>query len=170
MGESRNSYRVLVGRPEGKRPLGRPRRRWEDNIKIDLREVEYDDKDWINLAQDRDQWRAYVRTAMNLRSGRRKNDAETDQKEEKELVGSLAEKKLLTEECTRTNGDGRRYQIKNDMDHRRAIRWHHGVPNFNDDVTDAPPVPSAFRGGGSLHQPPSVNLIGSCIGREFADE
>ncbi|KAJ4450895.1 hypothetical protein ANN_02328 [Periplaneta americana] len=67
MGESRNAYRVLVGRPEGKRPLGRPRRRWEDNIKMDLREVRYDDRDWINLAQDRDQWRAYVRAAMNLR-------------------------------------------------------------------------------------------------------
>ncbi|KAJ4437329.1 hypothetical protein ANN_17467 [Periplaneta americana] len=67
MGESRNAYRVLVGRPEGKRPLGRPRRRWEDNIKMDLREVEYDDKNWINLAQDRDHWRAYVRAAMNLR-------------------------------------------------------------------------------------------------------
>ncbi|KAJ4449015.1 hypothetical protein ANN_00409 [Periplaneta americana] len=67
MGESRNAYRVLVGRPEGKRPLGRPRRRWEDNIKMDLREVGYDDRDWINLAQDRDQWRAYVTAAMNLR-------------------------------------------------------------------------------------------------------
>ncbi|KAJ4433939.1 hypothetical protein ANN_16258 [Periplaneta americana] len=67
MGESRNAYRVLVGRPEGKIPLGRPRRRWEDNIKMDLREVGYDDRDWINLAQDRDQWRAYVREAMNLR-------------------------------------------------------------------------------------------------------
>ncbi|KAJ4445072.1 hypothetical protein ANN_06871 [Periplaneta americana] len=67
MGESRNAYRVLVGRPEGKRPLGRPRRRWEDNIKMDLREVGYDDRDWINLAQDRDRWWAYVRAAMNLR-------------------------------------------------------------------------------------------------------
>ncbi|KAJ4438682.1 hypothetical protein ANN_14629 [Periplaneta americana] len=67
MGESRNAYRVLVGRPEGKRPLGRPRRRWEDNIKMDLREVGYADREWINLAQDRDQWRAYVRAAMNLR-------------------------------------------------------------------------------------------------------
>ncbi|KAJ4447635.1 hypothetical protein ANN_09642 [Periplaneta americana] len=66
MGESRNAYNVLVGRPEGKRPLGRPRRRWED-IKMDLREVGYDDRDWINLAQDRDRWRAYVRAAMNLR-------------------------------------------------------------------------------------------------------
>ncbi|KAJ4437913.1 hypothetical protein ANN_13852 [Periplaneta americana] len=68
--EERNAYRVLVGRPEGKRPLGRPRRRWEDNIKMDLREVGYDDRDWINLAQDRDQWRAYVRVAMNLRLSR----------------------------------------------------------------------------------------------------
>ncbi|KAJ4435036.1 hypothetical protein ANN_23609 [Periplaneta americana] len=67
MGESRYAYRVLVGRPEGRRPLGRPRRRWEDNIKMDLREVGYDGRDWINLAQDRDQWRAYVRAAMNLR-------------------------------------------------------------------------------------------------------
>ncbi|KAJ4435442.1 hypothetical protein ANN_18057 [Periplaneta americana] len=67
MGESRNAYRVLVRRSEGKIPLGRPRRRWEDNIKMDLREVGYDDRDWINLAQDRDQWRAYVRAAMNLR-------------------------------------------------------------------------------------------------------
>ncbi|KAJ4427651.1 hypothetical protein ANN_25299 [Periplaneta americana] len=67
MGESRNAYRVLVGRPAGKRPLGRPRRRWEDNIKMDLREVGYDGRDWINLAQDRDRWRAYVVAAMNLR-------------------------------------------------------------------------------------------------------
>ena len=67
MGESRKAYRVLVGRPGGKRPLGRPRRRWEDNIKMDLREVGYDGGDWINLAQDRDRWRAYVRAAMNLR-------------------------------------------------------------------------------------------------------
>ncbi|KAJ4446909.1 hypothetical protein ANN_13610 [Periplaneta americana] len=59
MGESRNAYRVLVGRPERERPLGRPRRRWEDNIVMDLREVGYDDRDWINLAQDRNQWRAY---------------------------------------------------------------------------------------------------------------
>ncbi|KAJ4431356.1 hypothetical protein ANN_19953 [Periplaneta americana] len=66
MGESRNAYRVLVGRPEGKIPLGRSRLRWEDNIKMDLREVGYDDR-WINLAQDRDRWRAYVRAAMNLR-------------------------------------------------------------------------------------------------------
>ncbi|KAJ4434334.1 hypothetical protein ANN_22891 [Periplaneta americana] len=67
MSKSRNAYGVLVGRPEGKRPLGRSRRRWEDNIKMDLREVGYDDRDWINLAQDRDRWWAYVRAAMNLR-------------------------------------------------------------------------------------------------------
>ncbi|KAJ4450686.1 hypothetical protein ANN_02115 [Periplaneta americana] len=66
MGESRNAYRVLDGRPQGKRPLGRSRRRWEDNIKMDLREVGHDDRDWINLAQDRDQWRAYVRAAMAI--------------------------------------------------------------------------------------------------------
>ncbi|KAJ4432334.1 hypothetical protein ANN_20953 [Periplaneta americana] len=66
MGESRNPYTVLVGKPEGKRSLGRPRRRWEDNIKMDLREVGYDDREWINLAQDRDQWRAFVRAVMNL--------------------------------------------------------------------------------------------------------
>ncbi|KAJ4451097.1 hypothetical protein ANN_02536 [Periplaneta americana] len=71
MGESRNAYSVLVGRAEGTRPLGRPRCRWEDNIKMDLREVGYDDREWINLAQDRDQWRAYVRVAMNLRVPRR---------------------------------------------------------------------------------------------------
>ncbi|KAJ4445793.1 hypothetical protein ANN_12478 [Periplaneta americana] len=63
MGESRNAYRVLVGRLERKGPLGRPRRRWEDNIKMDLRELGYDDREWINLAQDR----AFVRAAMNLR-------------------------------------------------------------------------------------------------------
>ncbi|KAJ4441997.1 hypothetical protein ANN_11861 [Periplaneta americana] len=65
MSESRNTYRVLVGRPKGRKPLGRPRRRWEDNIKMNLREVGYDGGDWIGLAQDRDQWRAYVRAAMN---------------------------------------------------------------------------------------------------------
>ncbi|KAJ4428247.1 hypothetical protein ANN_24264 [Periplaneta americana] len=59
-------YRVLVGRSEGKRPLGSLRCRWEDNIKMDLREVGYDDREWINLAQDRDRWRAYVRATMNL--------------------------------------------------------------------------------------------------------
>ncbi|KAJ4431962.1 hypothetical protein ANN_20571 [Periplaneta americana] len=67
MGESTNAYRMLVGRSEGKRLLGRPRRRWEDNIKMDLRELGYDDRDWINLAQNREQWRAYMRAAMNLR-------------------------------------------------------------------------------------------------------
>jgi hypothetical protein len=55
-----------VGKPEGKRPLGRPRRRWVDNIKMDLREV-WDDRDWIDQAQDRDRWRAYVKVVMNLR-------------------------------------------------------------------------------------------------------
>ena len=67
MEKSRNAYRVLVGKPEGKRPLGRPRGRWEDNIKMDLREVGCDPGEWIDLAEDRDQWRAYVRVVMNLR-------------------------------------------------------------------------------------------------------
>jgi hypothetical protein len=64
MRERTGVYRVLVGKPEGKRPLGRPRRRWEDNIKMDLQEVEWD---WIHVVQDRDRWRALVNAAMNLR-------------------------------------------------------------------------------------------------------
>jgi hypothetical protein len=60
-------YRVLVGEPGGKRPLGRPRRRWEDSMKMDLQEVGYGDMDWIELAQDRDRWRALVNEVMNLR-------------------------------------------------------------------------------------------------------
>jgi hypothetical protein len=67
MGERRGAYRALVGKPEGRRPLGRPRRRWEDNIKIDLREVGWGGMDWINLTQDRDRWRALVNAVMNLR-------------------------------------------------------------------------------------------------------
>jgi hypothetical protein len=66
-GEGRGAYRALVGRPEGKRPLGRPRRRWEDNIKMDLREMGIDGANWIRLAHDRVQWRACVNTVMNLR-------------------------------------------------------------------------------------------------------
>jgi hypothetical protein len=65
-GEKRNLYRILVGKPEGKRPLGRPRYRWEDNIKVDLREIGFGGMDWINLGQDRDQWQALVSTIMNL--------------------------------------------------------------------------------------------------------
>ena len=67
MGEGRGVYRVLVGKPEGKRPLERPRRRWEDNIKIDLQEVGGGCGDWMELAQDRDRWRALVSTVRNLR-------------------------------------------------------------------------------------------------------
>jgi hypothetical protein len=66
MGEKRDAYRILVGRPEERRPLGRPRRRWEDNIKMDLQEVGWG-LDWIELAQDRDRWRALVNALMNLR-------------------------------------------------------------------------------------------------------
>ena len=65
-GGERCAHRVLVGKPEGKRPLGRPRRRWEDNIKMDLREVG-GGGDWMELAQDRDRWRALVNTVMNVR-------------------------------------------------------------------------------------------------------
>jgi hypothetical protein len=67
MGETRNAYRILVGKPEGKRPLERPRRKWVDNIKMDLREIAWAGMDWIELAQDRDQWRDLVNTVMNLR-------------------------------------------------------------------------------------------------------
>jgi hypothetical protein len=66
MGETRNSFKILVGKPEGKRPLGSLRCRWVDNIKMDLREAEWDGVDWIDLAQDRDQWRALVKMVMNL--------------------------------------------------------------------------------------------------------
>jgi hypothetical protein len=67
MGETRNAYRILVEGPEGKRSLGRPRRRWVDNIKMDLREIEWDGRDWIELAQDRDHWRVLVNTVINFR-------------------------------------------------------------------------------------------------------
>jgi hypothetical protein len=66
-GEKRNAYRLLVGMSEGKRPLGRPRRRWVDNIKMELREIGWDGMDWIDLAQNRDQWRALVNAVINLR-------------------------------------------------------------------------------------------------------
>jgi hypothetical protein len=64
--EKRNTNRILVGKPEGKRPLERPRRRWVDNIKINLREIGWDGMDWIHLAQDTYQWRALVNTVMNF--------------------------------------------------------------------------------------------------------
>jgi hypothetical protein len=67
MGEKRNAYRILVGEPKGKRPLGRPRRKWEDNIRMDLRQIGWGGMDWIDLAQDRDQWRALVNAVMNVR-------------------------------------------------------------------------------------------------------
>jgi hypothetical protein len=67
MGEKRNAYRLLVGKPEGKRPLGRPRRRWLVNIRWDLGEVGWGDVDWIGLAKDRNRWRAFVKSVLNLR-------------------------------------------------------------------------------------------------------
>jgi hypothetical protein len=67
MGEERKVYKVLVGKPEGKRPLVRPRRRWEDGIRMDLRETGLGDVNWIRLARDRDRWRAVVSVVMNLR-------------------------------------------------------------------------------------------------------
>jgi hypothetical protein len=67
MGETRNAYRILVGKPERKRPLRRSRRRWVNYIKTDLREIGWDGMDWIGLAQNRDQWRALVNTVMKLR-------------------------------------------------------------------------------------------------------
>jgi hypothetical protein len=66
-GNARKAYRILVGKPEGKRPLGRPRRRSVDNIKMDVREVGRDGVDWMDMAQDRDQWRAVVNTVLSLR-------------------------------------------------------------------------------------------------------
>jgi hypothetical protein len=67
IGETRNACRILVGKPEGKRPLGRPRRRCVDNIKMDFRGTGWAGMDWIELAQDKDQWRAVVNTVMNFR-------------------------------------------------------------------------------------------------------
>jgi hypothetical protein len=66
-GEKRNTYRILVGKPEGKKPLGRPRRRWVDNIKIDRSEIGWDNMDWIDLVQDGDQWMAIANTVLKLR-------------------------------------------------------------------------------------------------------
>jgi hypothetical protein len=66
-GEKTNAYRLLVGKPEGRRPLGRPRRRWVDNIRVDLGEVVWGDVDWIDLAKDRNSWRALVNSVLNFR-------------------------------------------------------------------------------------------------------
>jgi hypothetical protein len=74
MREGRSVYSDLVGKPENKRPLGRPRHRWEDNIKLDPREIGIYEANWIQLAQDRVKWRAFVNTVMNLRVPQRKQD------------------------------------------------------------------------------------------------
>jgi hypothetical protein len=66
MGDMRNVYKILVGKPEGKNPLGKRRRKWEDNIRMDLTEIGWEVVGWIHLAQDRDQWQAVVNTVMNL--------------------------------------------------------------------------------------------------------
>jgi hypothetical protein len=71
-GPGRDIYRVLVGRPEGKRPLGTPRRRWGDNTKLDLREIGIDGANWVRLAQDRGHWRAFMNTGLSLRVPERK--------------------------------------------------------------------------------------------------
>jgi hypothetical protein len=65
-GDENNAYRILVGKPEGKRPLERPRRRWVNNSKMDLKDIGWDGMGWIDLAQDKDQWRAHLNTVMNL--------------------------------------------------------------------------------------------------------
>jgi hypothetical protein len=67
MGKVRNAYNILVGKPERRSPLGTPRRGWEDNIKMDLKEIGFGDVDWIHLSRDKDRWRALVNTVMNLR-------------------------------------------------------------------------------------------------------
>jgi hypothetical protein len=67
MGEEKNAYRVFMGKPEGKRPLERPRHRWQVEIRMDLREIDWEGVEWIQMAQDRDWWRAAVNTVMNLR-------------------------------------------------------------------------------------------------------
>ncbi|KAJ4436980.1 hypothetical protein ANN_17112 [Periplaneta americana] len=120
MGEFRNAYRMLVRRPEGKIPLGRPRRRWEDNIKIDLREVEYDDREWINLAQDRGQWRAYVRAAMNLRPGslkaiRRRPEGTKAVVKECDIYSLSSELKAVDNETASSSGAKRRRSVLKEM-------------------------------------------------------
>ena len=67
MEESRSAFKILTGKPTRKRPLGRPRRRWEDNIRMDLEEIGINEGNWVNLAQDRDYWRALVNASLNLR-------------------------------------------------------------------------------------------------------
>ena len=67
MEESRSAFKILTGKPTGKRPLGRPRRRWEDNIRMDLQEIGFNEGNWVDSAQDRDYWKTHVNAALNLR-------------------------------------------------------------------------------------------------------
>jgi hypothetical protein len=67
MGEVRNAYKIFIGKPEGKRPRRRPRSRWQNNIRMDLREIGWEGVDWMNLTEDRDQWRTLVNSVMNLK-------------------------------------------------------------------------------------------------------
>jgi hypothetical protein len=67
MGKMRNAYHIMVGKPEGKKPFGRPKRRWEEHIRMDLREIGWEGVDWMHMAQDRGQWQALVNTVTNLR-------------------------------------------------------------------------------------------------------
>ncbi|KAJ4430680.1 hypothetical protein ANN_19271 [Periplaneta americana] len=101
MGESRNAYRVLVGRPEGKRPLGRPRRGWEDNIKMDLREVGYDDRDWINLAQAKKAARS-EKTTKSEKTTQTKKAAKSE-KTTQTKKAARSEKTTKSEKTTQTN-------------------------------------------------------------------
>ncbi|KAJ4451270.1 hypothetical protein ANN_02731 [Periplaneta americana] len=120
--QSKNAYRMLVGRPDGRRPLRRPRRRSEDNIKMNLKEVGYDDRDWINLAQDRDQWRAYVRAAMNLR-----DEEDEDKYEYEEKYDNEVEEKYEVRKKSTTMREEKNEDKRNENESRRMKMRSTGV-------------------------------------------